>query len=44
MIKNLLDHMLLKQHKIDRSIEFPSILNQIETDDAKFELSVSNSI
>ena len=44
MIKNLLDHMLLKQDKQERFVQFPSILNQIEADDAKFELSVGNSV
>ena len=44
MVKNLLDHMILKQDKIQRFIEFPAVLNQIDTEDAKFEMATSNSI
>ena len=44
MVENLLDHLILKQNPITKTVEFPSVLEQIRTDDAKFELSVSNTI
>ena len=44
MVENLLDHLILKQHPKIKIVEFPSVLEQIRTDDAKFELAVSNTI
>ena len=44
MVENLLDHLILKQHPKLKTVEFPSVLEQIRTDDAKFELAVSNTI
>ena len=44
MVENLLDHLILKQHPKLKIVEFPSVLEQIRTDDAKFELAVSNTI
>ena len=44
MVENLLDHIILKQHPKLKIVEFPSVLEQIRTDDAKFELAVSNTI
>ena len=44
MVENLLDHLILKQNPKTKTVEFPSVLEQIRTDDAKFELSVSNTI
>ena len=44
MVKNLLDHLKTEMHKVEHFVEFPSVLNCIEGDDAKFELSISNSV
>ena len=44
MVKNLLDHMILKQEKIERYVEFPTVLSQIDTEDANFEMITSNNI
>ena len=44
MVANLLDHLMLKQDPVRKTISFPRDLDQLKTDDASFELSVSNSI
>ena len=43
MVKNLLDNFSLKMHKTHEYVEFPSVLSQMEADDAQLELaSISN--
>ena len=44
MVENLLTHIKNKQDPKYQSVEFPSVLDQIKTDDAEFELSISNTI
>lgn len=44
MVENLLTHIKNKQDRKYQSVEFPSVLDQIKTDDAEFELSISNTI
>ena len=44
MIKNLLDNIINKQDKNTLSVTFPDVLNRMVSDDANFELSVSNTI
>ena len=44
MVKNLLNQMLVKQDKTNRSIKIPSILNQIDTEDSSLESSISSQI
>ena len=44
MVENLLTHIMNKQDPKYQSVEFPSVLDQIKTDDAEFELSISNTI
>ena len=44
MVQNLLDHLVLKQNHLTKSVQFPKVLDQVKSDDANFELSVSNSI
>ena len=44
MLGNLFENILNKQDKVTLSVEFPGVLSQIRTDDANFELSLSNTI
>ena len=44
MVKNWLDNILNKKDKMTATVEFPGVLSQMNTDDAAFELSISNSI
>lgn len=44
MLNNLFENILNKQDKVTLSVEFPGVLSQIRTDDANFELSLSNTI
>ena len=44
MVENLLDHLMLKQHPVRKTISFPRDLDQLKTDDASFELNASNTI
>ena len=44
MVQNCLDHILFKQDKVKKFVEFPSVLEQINTDDANFEVNISNTI
>ena len=44
MLSSLFENILNKQDKVTLSVEFPGVLSQIRTDDANFELSLSNTI
>ena len=44
MLQSLFENILNKQDKVTLSVEFPGVLSQIRTDDANFELSLSNTI
>ena len=44
MVENLLDHLMLKRDVVRKTVPFPRVLDQMKSDDANFELSVSNSI
>ena len=44
LVDNLFGNILNKQDKVTLSVEFPGVLSQIRTDDANFELSLSNTI
>ena len=44
MIANVLDHLLLKRDSVRQTVQFPQVLEQVKSDDASFELAVSNSI
>ena len=44
MIKNYFDNILNKQDKETKSVEFPRVMEKMHSDDAAFELTVSNSI
>ena len=43
MIENIIDHIKFKQDKVKKYVEFPGVLEQIKTDDANFEVSISNT-
>ena len=44
MLSSLFENILNKQDKVTLSVEFPGVLSQIRTDDANFELYLSNTI
>ena len=44
MVDNLLDHIIKKRDKKYQFVEFPSVLDQIKSEGAQFELSISNTI
>ena len=44
MVKNILNHITYRQDKVKKAVEFPGVLDKINSDDATFELNVSNTI
>ena len=43
-VKNILEHVSARQDPVKKSSVLPGVFDQIKTDDAKFEISVSNTI
>ena len=43
MIQNLTDNIKHKEHKVEFSVELPTVLSSIRADDANFEIVVSNT-
>ena len=43
-VKNVLEHVLARQDPVKKSAELPGVFDQIKADDAKFEISVSNTV
>ena len=42
MVQNYLDNIMMKQDKILKHVEFPNVMERMHSDDAAFELVVSN--
>ena len=43
-VKNILEHVLASQNPLTKKAQLPGVFDQIRADDAKFEISVSNTI
>ena len=44
MVKNVLEQIRFRQDKLKKVAHLPGVFDQMKTDDAKFEITASNSI